>query len=361
LSTLIEFIIFVIGALFSLLRAGALFFIGFAVGFALYVFLPRRRRKPPPELQNSADLEGVIGQLETELGRVEGEVDKLYKQAGYNQTAIGSTRMQRGMSFNQGGRWHGSRGWFNTPPEKGSEAESYAETIKQHLSDIKRRATHEAGRIHQVRPFLAAARPRTETNSWGPSGRPDAHAGQDLEENKERGGHSSANKSESDAPIIIRRYPEERPEPSRHPESSPTFSGGDMELVELYNRAVTDSLAREQFRERYQAVRLGTVNAVERRQNPTIAAEYRETSDGDFLAFAISGRGEYAVVPRLGLTIESVRYNAGALGEVFGHTQGYDPQHFYSRYSVREPAIFKCDGDRWTLQSPGKLELGQCD
>lgn len=132
-------------------------------------------------------------------------------------------------------------------------------------------------------------------------------------------------------------------------------------IIELYNCAVTDTAAREQFREQYQPLRLGTVNAVERRQNPTIEAEYRGTSDGDFFAFAIPGKNEYAVVPRLGLTIEAVSYNAGALGEVFSKTQGHDPKLFYSRYRVVEPARFKRDGERWELLSPGELDLGPGD
>lgn len=133
------------------------------------------------------------------------------------------------------------------------------------------------------------------------------------------------------------------------------------EIIALYNRALDDPLARERLREEYQPIRLGTVNAVERRQNPTIKAEFKETTDGDFFAFPIPGKNEYAVLPRLGLTIEAVSYTAGALGEVFNRTQGYDPKLFYSRYGVKQEAIFRREGDCWELREPGELDLGSGD
>jgi hypothetical protein len=134
------------------------------------------------------------------------------------------------------------------------------------------------------------------------------------------------------------------------------------ELLELYNHAVTDNFAREEFRERYQPIRLGTVNAVERRQNPTaeIKPEFRETTDGDFFAFRSAAATTYRVVPRLGLTVGAVSYNAGALGEMFGNPT-YDPAQSYSHYQVRQSAIFKREGDKWLLDSPGQLDLGDPD
>lgn len=129
-------------------------------------------------------------------------------------------------------------------------------------------------------------------------------------------------------------------------------------MIHLYNRALNDTLAREQFREHYCPTRIGTVNAVERRQNPTIKAEIRETTDGDFFALAMPGSTEFAVFPRFGLTIEAVSYGAGAIGEVFNKTQGHDPKLFYSRYRVRRPAIFRLEGSHWQLQEGGELDLG---
>jgi hypothetical protein len=129
-------------------------------------------------------------------------------------------------------------------------------------------------------------------------------------------------------------------------------------IIEFYNRAVNDPVARERFREDYSPIRIGTVNAVERRQNPTIRPEIRETTDGDFFALPIAGRIEFAVFPRLGLTIEAVSYSAGAMGEVFEKTRGHDPKLFYSRYRVKQPAVFRIEGDRWQLRESGELDLG---
>lgn len=133
------------------------------------------------------------------------------------------------------------------------------------------------------------------------------------------------------------------------------------EIIELYNLAVRDSSARERFREQVEPLRIGTVNAVERRQNPTLRAEFRETTDGDLFAFAISPNNLYAVVPRLGLTIEAVSYGAGALGEVFNRTLGHDSELFYSRYRVRRPAVFKRETEHWELVEAGELDLGPGD
>lgn len=135
-----------------------------------------------------------------------------------------------------------------------------------------------------------------------------------------------------------------------------------LSLVQLYNQAVTNNAAREEFRERFKPLRIGTVNAVERRQNPTVslAPEFKEASDGDFFAVPLDGETGYAVVPRLGLTIGAVSYNAGALGEIFGNPK-YDAARSYSRYCVQEPAIFTHENDRWLKVKPGELELGPPD
>lgn len=145
-------------------------------------------------------------------------------------------------------------------------------------------------------------------------------------------------------------------------QTSEQFSGlrTPEELIGLYNRAVTDPVASARFRERYQPLRIATTNAVERRQNPMIAEEFKEATNGDFFAVEILGRQTHAVVPRLGLTIEAVSLNAGALAKVFGITE-YDNGQFYSRYQIGKPAIFRRDGDNWLLDRPGQLHLGDPD
>ena len=136
---------------------------------------------------------------------------------------------------------------------------------------------------------------------------------------------------------------------------SAAYDEPDDDMVQLYNRAVSDTVERERFRERFCPIRIGTVNAVERRQNPTIKAEIRETTDGDFYALPL-GNNEFAVFPRLGLTIEAVSFGAGAIGEVY-NTKGHDPKQFYSRYRLNQPAIFELEGEHWVLREPGELEF----
>jgi len=148
------------------------------------------------------------------------------------------------------------------------------------------------------------------------------------------------------------------------PEARETRSQGQSaedDIIELYNRAVLQNLVREEFRERYQPVRVGTVNAEARTRNPTIKSEFQEATDGDLFALPIAGTDRYSVFPRLGLTIEAVSYGAGGLGEVFSKTPKYDPKLFYSRYAVRSPATFRKLGERWDLIDSGKLDLGQPD
>ena len=168
-------------------------------------------------------------------------------------------------------------------------------------------------------------------------------------------------------PIIVRRSSmnqtarspaSQSPEPDLDIETSfPVSQNTPDAMVEFYNRAVNDPVTGERFREEYSPIRIGTVNAVERRQNPTIKAEIRETSDGDFFALRIEGN-VFAVFPRLGLTIEAVSYTAGAMGEVFEKTRNHDPKLFYSRYRVKDPALFRFEGGRWQLCEPGELDLG---
>jgi len=138
--------------------------------------------------------------------------------------------------------------------------------------------------------------------------------------------------------------------------------GPSESLLDVYNQAVSDTFARESVRERFRPLRIGTINAVERRQNPTaiIKPDFRETTNGDFFAFSLHAPDSYAVVPRLGLTIRAVIYHAGALGEMFGGPP-YDPSQSYSQYRVREPALFRKAGEEWFLVKPGKLDMGPPD
>lgn len=245
-----------------------------------------------------------------------------------------------------------------------SQAESKDPFVRR-LKDIKGKLKKITDNINYVRPFL-----NPDSSSMSRDGQSELESPADqriTSEEDDQGAESFISsgslksfQAEHEAKII-RHSSKDGSESSRDrcETSGSVSAGAARDIIELYNRAVTDSSAREQFREEYQPLRVGTVNAVERRQNPTIEAEFREATDGDFFAFKLHGN-EYAVVPRLGLTIEAITYNAGALGQVFGHPT-YDPKLFYSRYRVQRPAIFRCDGDRWMMRSPGNLDLGPGD
>lgn len=223
-------------------------------------------------------------------------------------------------------------------------------------TDLKNTRTILANLADNLRQIALNVEPRSRQNIDTPLPNPDAH----LQE---------PHNVSIDQPTISRPYreeeyelPRDRPNPGK---TINTFKATQQnplyEMVQLYNLAVNDTVAREQFREQFCPVRIGTVNAVERRQNPTIKADIRETTDGEFFALPISGTKEFAVFPRLGLTIEAVSFSAGAVGEVFGNTQGHNPKLFYSHYTVKQPAIFRLEGEHWNLKEPGELKLGYGD
>jgi hypothetical protein len=121
---------------------------------------------------------------------------------------------------------------------------------------------------------------------------------------------------------------------------------------------VDDRNRRGEFQERFHPLRIGTVNASDRRRDPNLPPEYREASDGNFLAIEESRRLGYLIVPRFDLTIKEANYEAGAIGTVF-YCRGWDPLLSYSRVMLRRPAIFEKNGNAWSLKSAGVLELGQ--
>lgn len=131
----------------------------------------------------------------------------------------------------------------------------------------------------------------------------------------------------------------------------------------LYNDGVDDPSRRQEFREVYDPIRIRTSNAMERRRNVTLPAEFRTASEGDFYAVRIEGLGDSQrlVVPRFDLTFEESSVGPGAMGDVFNFSS-YDQQARYSHVKLVRAAIFRPDGDRgWALVQKGQLELGTSD
>ena len=128
-------------------------------------------------------------------------------------------------------------------------------------------------------------------------------------------------------------------------------------LVQLYNRAVDDRGLRSDFRGRFQLLRIGTVNATERRRDPNLIAEFRESSDGNFFAVKIEGQSKYLVILGFDVAVKHTSFEAGAIGEVF-NCPGYDADLSYLFVKLHKPAVFQVNGENWELHQKGELDLG---
>jgi hypothetical protein len=294
------------------------------VGFLVFLLL--RRKGYPPEYERVAK---AIGSLFAELEKVDNAIVELRTLAGYSDNS---------------GRVHITMSSVVTAPGDGN-----TDVLTNKIIEARNRLEGFRRDIENVVPFLD--RGTTIRHPTEP-----AH--------KEKSKSLSATDEDSED---RERLPEGQnqtvielgPQDIQPVEQFPGVALPE-ELVGLYNRAVTDPMASARFRERYQPLRIATTNAVERRQNPTIEEEFKEATNGDFFAVEILGKQSHAVVPRLGLTIEAVSLNAGALAKVFS-ISNYDTSQFYSRYQIRQPAVFKRDGDKWQLVQPGQLDLGDPD
>ncbi len=129
-------------------------------------------------------------------------------------------------------------------------------------------------------------------------------------------------------------------------------------LIVLYNQAVDDRTARGEFQQQFRPLRIGTINAAERRRDPGLPPEYKEASDGNFLAIEDSKRMSYLIVPRFDLTVKEANYGAGAIGTIFD-CGDWNPLLSYSRVMLQRPAVFERSGETWLLKAPGVLDLGQ--
>lgn len=292
--------------------------VSFAIGCVIGAFVWWKLKKPwPPNFDRLAE---EIGLLEDELPKTNSAVELIRTKAGYFDN-------------------------FDRASLYVSDSVEPEDVLTRRLQVAKTRLICYRRDLESVASFL------------GPSQRRDHGASKSAQPKRQEEPASQFAREETTEETISEYTPIEvdiRIEPKDE-----RFDGAStpQEIVGFYNRAVTDSVASARFRERYQPLRIGTINAVERRQNPTIEEEFRETTDGDFFAIPIKGNETHAVVPRLGLTIEAVSLNAGALAKVFGVSE-FDSKGYYSRYTVKTPAIFRKEGERWVLDKPGEMDLG---
>jgi hypothetical protein len=130
----------------------------------------------------------------------------------------------------------------------------------------------------------------------------------------------------------------------------------------FYNDAVEDSNKRNEFMQRFNPIRIGATNAMERRREPGIEPVFQKANDGDYYAVAIEENTLYTVVPRFDLTFQESIYGPGAMGRVFD-CPGYNSQFRYRNVKVVKPAFFEPDSAKqhWTFKEKGKLDLGQAE
>ncbi len=323
----------------------------FAAG---YLFARRGRRSDVP-IQESDKVEEELGYVRDEIEKTRNEVTKLLRleNLDWSPPRLNSRHQEPG-------RWERLKKNFSRPFHRNRTAEETQEinTLAASLKELKQ----EIKEIRRNIENLARKPGPKKIVTVSPLTPPEIIRNKHIEPSVDLGWYPGAQYGDTAPPFDDFSPSDSKPVPTE-PILGRPLARDDIaaEIIDRYNQAVTDAFEREKFREQYQPLRVGTVNAVERRQNPTLVAEFRGTTDGDFFAFPIPGKSEYAVVPRLGLTIEVVSYSAGAVGEVFGKTQDHNPALFYSRYRVLQPAIFERKGERWELRVPGKLDLGPGD
>ncbi|MBI1923907.1 hypothetical protein HYR99_06615 [Candidatus Poribacteria bacterium] len=127
----------------------------------------------------------------------------------------------------------------------------------------------------------------------------------------------------------------------------------------LYNVAVEDSNARDEFIRRYQPIQISVANAMERRRDSSIEPRFQTADGGGYYAVAVEENMPYVIVPRFDLTFQDSLYREGAMGQVF-ECPNYDVRQHYPRVKVVKPALFEPDSAKqhWTLKEKGQLDLG---
>jgi hypothetical protein len=144
---------------------------------------------------------------------------------------------------------------------------------------------------------------------------------------------------EQDIPEIVEDVPPEPPE----------------KFIPLYNRAVTDRAARDKFSKQFQFLQLGNKNSLEQHLGHASEPEFRETTNGDFLA-ATNDERIYYVVPQFDITITPQSFVSGGINYAF-ECPNHDPNLSYSDIKVKRPAQFERRDDQWILKKQGELIL----
>ena len=137
------------------------------------------------------------------------------------------------------------------------------------------------------------------------------------------------------------------------------ITGNYAELCRFYNLGLEDGRRKSDFLSHYSPIRIGTVNAMERRRDPDIKPVFQAANDGDYYAIPIDAGDAHPVTPRFDITLQRSNYGPGAMGIVF-KCSGYNPRLRYRQVKVVRPALFLPGSVRaqWTLMEQGELDLG---
>lgn len=176
----------------------------------------------------------------------------------------------------------------------------------------------------------------------------------DIRKSKKRLSWEVTDTDGTPSPTGFQNKPDTKPDKNRYNEG---IDNRIQQLVESYNYDMENGS--DNFMRRYNPLRLGVANMLERRKQPALDPIFQPMNDGHIYAVLISDL-KYAILPASGIAIQDNYYREGALEKIFD-LPGYDPRCVYKLFRLKSPAYFKSDSLRnnFTIQDKGWVELGQ--
>ena len=90
---------------------------------------------------------------------------------------------------------------------------------------------------------------------------------------------------------------------------------------------------------------------------PIFAVE-KSVKGSAYWAWPLPGeKGRYAVVPKPIISYDDNLHSEGGMKETFASNFENDPGSVYRHVSVKFPAIFKKEGEKWKIEQPGLIRL----
>ncbi|MEZ5308091.1 MAG: hypothetical protein R2684_13175 [Pyrinomonadaceae bacterium] len=164
--------------------------------------------------------------------------------------------------------------------------------------------------------------------------------------------------SPSDLPPINRgsSYPDfVGPVSSQSPEINDLPEFQHSMVTRLYNRAIECRGEQNEFWRLYSVVKLGNANAYNQHLGKSVAAEFKEVPNGDFIAVKL-GAARYAVFLQFDSILTPQAYEDGGVSTLF-YCSNYDRTRTYSNVGVTEPALMESSDTGWRLIKKGRLNI----